>query len=56
MEAVVAPMMAIIIFFLPIAGLYRSKKLQQYRKPFWDVFVLGVGTLVIIGFVISQLL
>ena len=56
MEAVVAPMMAIILFFLPIAGLYRVKQLQQYRKPFWDLFALGVGTLVIVGFVISQLL
>ena len=56
MEAIVAPMMAVIIFFLPIAGMYRVTKLQQYRKPVQDIFTLVVGTMVIAGFVISQLL
>lgn len=56
MEAVVAPMMTVILFFMPVAGIYRIKKLRGYRRPFWDLFVLVMGIIVVVGFVVSQML
>ncbi|WP_062268042.1 amino acid permease [Endozoicomonas arenosclerae] len=56
LDAIVAPMMAIILFFIPVMGLYKSKKLRHYRKPRNDLFVVIVGMIVVAGFLVSQLI
>ena len=56
MEAVVAPMMAVILFFMPVAGIYRIRRLKSYRCPFWDLFILGMGVFVVVGFIVSKLI
>ena len=53
LETVVAPMMAILLFFLPVIALYRVKRLRPYRNAMADLFVLSVGLLVVLGFVIT---
>ncbi|WP_422136696.1 MULTISPECIES: amino acid permease [unclassified Endozoicomonas] len=56
MDAIVAPIMAIILFFIPVIGLYRSAALKRYRKPLNDFFVVIFGVIVVAGFLVSQLI
>ena len=56
LEIIVAPMMAVLLFFLPVIAVYRVPKLKRYRNFYADLFVLCLGTLVMMGFLISQLL
>ena len=56
LEIIVAPMMAVLLFFLPVIAVYKVPRLQQYKSFSADVFVLCMGTLVMTGFLISRLL
>lgn len=56
LEVVVAPMMAILLFFLPVIALYKVALLKSYRNKYVDVFVFMMGILVMTGFVITQFL
>ncbi|MGI9279365.1 MAG: amino acid permease [Endozoicomonas sp.] len=56
LDAIVAPMMSIILFFIPVIGLYKSNALRQYRKPRNDIFVVTIGVIVVAGFLVSQIL
>lgn len=54
MEAVVAPMMAVILFFVPVIALYRIDALKRYRSFRADMFVLVMGVVVVTGFLLSH--
>lgn len=56
MEVIVSPMMAILLFFLPIAAICRIPELKQYKSLFADLFIIVMGTLVMTGFLITQFL
>ncbi|KEQ14021.1 amino acid permease [Endozoicomonas numazuensis] len=56
LDAIVAPMMAIILFFIPVIGLYNSNTLRQYRNTRNDLFVVVMGGVVVAGFLVSQVL
>lgn len=56
MDAIVAPMMAIILFFVPVVGLYKSNVLRRYRNPGNDFLVVIFGVIVLAGFLVSQII
>ncbi|MGI9275292.1 MAG: amino acid permease [Endozoicomonas sp.] len=56
MEAVVAPMMAVVLFFLPVMAVYRIDCLKRYRRRKADAFVVVVGLIVVTGFLWSLIL
>ena len=56
LEAIVAPMMAIVLFFLPVLAVYRIDCLKRYRRVLLDGFVIIIGLVVVTGFVWSLLL
>ncbi|MTI14896.1 amino acid permease [Sansalvadorimonas verongulae] len=49
----VAPMMAAVVFFIPIYAIYRFKTLMFMRSQLQDAYVFAGGAVVIVGFLIS---
>ena len=49
---IVAPVLAIILFIMPVYSFYRVKELKGYRCIPRDIFVLVFGLVVIAGFII----
>lgn len=49
----VAPMMAIVVFFIPLFAIYRFKTLSSMRNTTQDSYVFVGGFVVITGFIIS---
>ena len=49
---IVAPVLAIILFIMPVYSFYRIKELKSYRCIPRDIFVLVFGLVVIAGFII----
>ncbi|MGY0219859.1 amino acid permease [Endozoicomonadaceae bacterium StTr2] len=56
MEAVVAPMIAIMLFFIPVISFYRSERMKPLRRLSADVYVLLMGTVAVTGYLFSKLL
>lgn len=54
MEMIVAPMMSVLLFFLPVVALYKVKRLKPYANKYADGFVLIIGTMVMLGAIISR--
>ena len=52
-QTVVAPVLAILLFIVPIYATYRLEELKHYRSPIADGFTFLVGLVVILGFIIS---
>ncbi|MRI32949.1 serine transporter [Endozoicomonas sp. OPT23] len=55
-ELIVAPMMAIILFFIPVIGLRKKTAMRMYWNRWSDLFVLITGSVVIAGFAVSLIL
>ena len=49
----VAPMMAIVVFFIPLVAIYRVPELSILKNPRSDVYVLICGVTVVFSFLIS---
>ena len=56
MEAVVAPMVAIMLFFIPVISFYRSDRMKMLRRVSADVYVLLMGAIALSGYLFSKLL
>lgn len=54
-QNMVAPVLAIIMFIVPIIAMYLLKELKSYRSPLADLYTLIFGLIIIFGFVISML-
>ncbi|MCL6270064.1 amino acid permease [Sansalvadorimonas sp. 2012CJ34-2] len=49
----VAPMMAIVVFFIPLLAIYRLAGLTRFRNPTTDMYVLISGGVVVFSFILS---
>ena len=49
----VAPMMAIVVFFIPLYAIYRLPEFEAIRNKAQDIYVLAGGLIVVTGFVVS---
>ncbi len=52
-EALVAPILAIILFIMPVIAVRTVPKLEKYRSPA-DLFTFIMGLVTIIGFLIAN--
>lgn len=52
-EALVAPIVAGILFIMPVVGNWIVPEMKKYRSP-WDIFIIVLGTITIFGFVIGN--
>ncbi len=49
----VAPMMAIVVFLIPVVAIYRLPGLKSFRNTVFDVYVLVSGAVVVFSFLLS---
>lgn len=52
-QTLVAPVLAILLFIMPVYAIYQLEELKHYRSPIADSFTFIFGLLVITGFIIS---
>ncbi len=50
---IVAPVLAILLFIMPVISLYIINDLKSYRSPLADLYTFFVGCLVVAGFIVS---
>ncbi len=53
-EMLVVPVMATILYLMPVYAFYRVKNLRQYRNPVLDAFIFCVGLVAISGFLVEK--
>ncbi len=53
-EGLLAPLLAVILFFMPVYGYYTIPELKHYRNPVFDVFTVASGVIAISGFIVSK--
>ena len=53
-EGVLAPLLAVILFFMPVYGYYTIPELKRYRNPVSDMFTVVSGVIAISGFIVSK--
>ncbi|MCY4330029.1 MAG: serine transporter [Endozoicomonadaceae bacterium] len=55
-QALVAPVLAIILFIMPVISMYLVKEMKVYRSPLADLYIFIFGLIVIFGFLISMII
>ncbi|MGI9276560.1 MAG: amino acid permease [Endozoicomonas sp.] len=55
-EMIVVPVLATILYLMPVYALYRVSSLKGFRNTFLDVFTFLVGLVAISGFLVDRLL
>lgn len=53
-EGLLAPCLAIILFFMPVYAYYTIPSMAHYRNKFLDAFTVASGVIVISGFIVSK--
>ena len=53
-EILVVPVLATILYIMPVYAIYRVNSLQRYKNPALDIFTVIVGVMAISGFLVSQ--
>ena len=54
-EAIVVPILATILYIMPVYAYYRVPQLKRYRNTFLDSFIALVGVIAISGFLVGKL-
>ena len=54
-EMIVVPVLATILYLMPVFALYRVERLKRFRQPLLDVFTVVVGVVAIIAFLIDKM-
>ena len=54
-EAVVVPLLASILYIMPVYANYRIPRLHHYRNTFLDVFIFVVGIIAITSFLLAKM-
>ena len=55
-DMVVVPVLATILYLMPVYAFYRVNSLKCFQKPWVDAFTVGVGVVSITAFIINKLL
>ena len=55
-EVVVVPILATILYIMPVYAYYRVSKLKQYRSKIVDFLTIAIGLIAISGFLLGELL
>lgn len=55
-EIIVVPVLATILYLMPVVALYKVESLRKFRQPVLDAFIFAVGVIAIIGFLAGQLM
>lgn len=55
-EMLVVPVLATILYLMPVYGLYKVEKLKPYRNLWLDIFIVSVGLIAITGFLVDKLI
>ncbi len=53
-EMLVVPVLATILYLMPVYAFYRVQSLKHFRKPVLDVFIFVVGLMAISGFLVGK--
>lgn len=53
-EGLLAPCLAVILFFMPVYAYYTIPAMKHYRNKFFDLFTVASGAIVISGFIVSR--
>ena len=54
-EMLVVPVLATILYLMPVYALYKVEKLKPYRSLWLDIFIFAVGLVAISGFLVDKL-
>ncbi len=54
-EAIVVPVLAMILYVMPVYAYYRVKPLADYQNRLLDLFIVVVGVVAIFGFILNKL-
>lgn len=55
-EMLVVPVLATILYLMPVYAFYRVKLLKPFRSPLLDAFIFLVGLMAITGFLVGKLI
>lgn len=55
-EAIIVPILAMILYVMPVYACYRVKSMTRFRNKLLDGFIATVGVIAIFGFIFSKLL
>ena len=55
-EMLVVPVLATILYLMPVYALYKVEKLKPFRSFWLDIFIFSVGLIAITGFLVDKLI